>query len=233
MASTRTLPALFLSCRDGRPAVSRPAPLISRLVEPGTAVEAVVFITMDHAEPGARLSGGPAGSERLQSLARLLAGQGLVVQIERLPGPALADVAAELCEPTLDECIELCLSRDLGARRCRQIGQALSTWREDNVLLVCLDRVRDEARADGLRPLHDPYWRGLMSHWVEQQQWRQAMSGSAELAFDPSQDEDDGTDTLCLLQAAFGLGGQHMPERLFGFDLDDTCLALSGYGWMN
>lgn len=232
MASARTLPALFLSCRDGRPAVSRPAPLISRLVEPGTVVEAVVFITIEHTGSGARLSASPACSERLQSLASLLAGQGLAVQVECLPHPALADVAAELCEPAPGECIELCLSRDLGAWRCRQIGQALSTWRDDCVLPVCLDRVREDARAEVQRPLHDSYWRGLMSHWVEQQQWQQAMSGNVELAYESGFD-DDGTDTLCLLQAAFGLGGQHMPERLFGFDLDDHQRALAGYGWMN
>src|SRR5690606_39998784 len=115
MASALTLPTLFLPCRGGRPAVSRPAPLISRLVEPGTAVEAVVFITIEHTGSGARLSAGPACSERLQSLASLLAGQGLAVQVECLPHPALADDAAELCEPAPGEFFVLRLRLDDGA----------------------------------------------------------------------------------------------------------------------
>lgn len=227
----RPLPALFLSCRDGRPATSRAAPLIGRLVEPGLSMQAVLFITQAQVAGDASLYACAGSRQRVEQLVAQLAGEGIHCQVDYQDQPPLGEVAAELFA-SVPECLELRLGPQLGAARCRQVGQALRSWREEGMLLVCLDQVPASSEPDRNRP-HDPYWRNLMHHWVDQHQWHQAMPSSVRDLLQNSAQDSSGNSTLCLLQTAFGLGGLRLPERLLGFDLDDQQRALTGYGWMN
>lgn len=227
----RPLPALFLSCRDGRPASARSAPLIGRLVEPGLPLQAVLFITQAQGPGDANLYACPGSRQRVDQLVAQLAGEAMDCLVHYQNQVPLAEVAAELFA-SAPECLELRLSPQIGAARCRQVGEALRSWREAGVLLVCLDKVPVSDATDRRRP-HDPYWRNLMHHWVDQQQWHQAMPNSVRDLLQSSSKDAPGDSTLCLLQTAFGLGGLRLPERLLGFDLDDQQRALTGYGWMN
>lgn len=230
-AAPTRLPALYLSCRDGLTETSSRLVLIDRLIEPDSHIDGVVFITACAGLDQPQLCCGSVGELGVQ-LSALLSELGY-----SLPAKAGAEKIETLTSMLFDsspvECMEIRLGTDMSVRQCRELGQALQSWRARRVLMICLDEIPVDAEPGSYRSPHDPYWRNLMSRWVDEQQWFEALSDTTWQARPGTQQRTLGDSTLCLLHAAFGLGGSQMPERLFGFDLDDDQRTLSGYGWMN
>lgn len=231
----KRLPVLYLSCRDSLAQVPRPLSLIGRLVDPNSRIDAVVFITTsaDSHQPQLLC---PASAGRLKDqLSLLLTKLGYPVACDGRTTASVAAWASMLFEQAPVDYIELRLSVAMSMAQCRELGQALQSWRERKVLLVCLDQVPLSVEPQSYRGPHDPYWRNLMNQWVDEQRWYEALTDNALQTHPGAEHRQRSLDdaSLCLLHAAFGLGGLRLPERLFGFDLDDSQRALSGYGWMN
>ena len=186
---------------------------MARLLASGARPEAVLFITIAEQDDRLQLIGSGTDGERLSALAEGLSSRGVCASVQRSASSPLDQIAAELFGDFAGECIELRLG-------------ATFEEREKGTLLVCLDRVDGGQR---LKSLYDSSWLDLMSSWIEQHQWRQVVTG-----FNAGGGSDQpGIGTLCLLQAALGLAGMRLPERLVGFDLDDARRALVGFGWMS
>ena len=199
---------------------------MARLLASGARPEAVLFITIADQDDRLQLIGSGTDGERLSALAEGLSSRGVCASVQRSASSPLDQIAAELLGDFAGECIELRLGATFEEPGYSGIGQALSDWREKGTLLVCLDRVDGGQR---LKSLYDSSWLDLMSSWIEQHQWRQVVTG-----FNAGGGSDQpGIGTLCLLQAALGLAGMRLPERLVGFDLDDARRALVGFGWMS
>ena len=198
---------------------------MARLRASGARPEAVLFITIADQDDRLQLIGSGTDGERLSALAEGLSSRGVRASVQRSASSPLDQIAAELFGDFAGECIELRLGATFEEPGYSGIGQALSDWREKGTLLVCLDRV------DGgqhLKSLYDSSWLDLMTSWIEQYHWRQAVKG-LDVAASVVQSR---ASTVCLLQAALGLAGMRLPERLLGYDLDDAGRALLGFGWM-
>lgn len=198
---------------------------MARLLASGARPEAVLFITIADQDDRLQLIGSGTDGERLSALAEGLSSRGVRASVQRSASSPLDQIAAELFGDFAGECIELRLGATFEEPGYSGIGQALSDWREKGTLLVCLDRV------DGgqhLKSLYDSSWLDLMTSWIEQYHWRQAVKG-LDVAASVVQSR---ASTVCLLQAALGLAGMRLPERLLGYDLDDAGRALLGFGWM-
>lgn len=198
---------------------------MARLLASGATPEAVLFITIADQDDGLQLIGSGTDGERLSALAEGLSSRGVRASVQRSASSPLDQIAAELFGDFAGECTELRLAANFEEPGYSGIGQALSDWREKGTLLVCLDRVDGGQR---LKSLYDSSWLDLMSSWIEQYHWRQAVKG-LDVAASVVQSR---ASTVCLLQAALGLAGMRLPERLLGYDLDDAGRALLGFGWM-
>ncbi|WP_373186959.1 hypothetical protein [Halopseudomonas sp.] len=231
----KRLPVLYLSCRDSLADAPRSLSLIGRLVDSKNRIDAVVFITAS-ADSGQPHLLGPASAGPLKGqLSARLSKLGYPLVRHGNTSTSVVALASMLFEQPPVDYIELRLSVAMNMEQCRELGQALQGWRESKVLLVCLDHVPLGVEPHGYRSPHDPYWRNLMNQWVDEQRWYEALSDSALQAHPSPEHRQRSLDdaSLCLLHTAFGLGGLRLPERLFGFDLDDNQRALSGYGWMS
>lgn len=232
----RRLPALFLSSRCGLTEAARPLPLIDRLVDVGSPIQAVVFITSQDELRQPQVRSTQHGGAFCAELADVLTELGYPFSPSAACTPRVSVLASMLFESLPAECIELHLGLDMSLGQCRELGQALQNWRDRRVLLVCLDQIPLDIEPGSYCSPYDPYWRGLMQGWVEEQQWLNALPSSLSERSKrtaPGGQRQPAETSVCLLQAAFGLGGLRLPERLFGFDLDDSQRALSGFGWMH
>ncbi|HDZ57639.1 MAG TPA: hypothetical protein ENI17_06185 [Pseudomonas xinjiangensis] len=235
-ATPKRLPALYLSCRGVPGESPRPLPLMARLIEASEDIRALVFITTNGESHATQLRCTRSDETLVVELQLLLEELGHAAAFHQSHDGLLTRLAAQLFVESPPCIVEVCLGSGMTAGQYRRLGESLCRWRERQVMLICVDQVPDDVDPQLYRSPYDPYWRGLLSQWVEERNWIEALSGSA-LCTTPSLSSSEQTlvsdNTLCLLHAAFGLGGLRAPERLFGFDLDDNQRALSGYGWMS
>lgn len=234
-SAPRRLPALYLSCRETAGELRRPVPLMTRLLATAESVDALVFITSQEARNVIQLRCARPDVSLVAELLSVLEGFGYTPALHSGHEGMLTNLAAQLFAESPPCIVELRLGAGMSAGEYRQLGERLYRWRERQIMLICVDQVPSEVDPQQHRGPHDPYWRGLLSQWVEERAWVDALSDSAVgVAPSLSSGERDliNDTTLCLLHAAFGLGGLRAPERLFGFDLDDQQHALSGYGWI-
>ena len=102
--------------------------------------------------------------------------------------------------------------------------------REQDVLLICLDDKACHREADGIS-LHDRHLRELLNAWAQDQQWGAVMSFKGDAAGSAQNNRLDDP-TVCLLNAAFTLGGSQFPQRMFSSGMNNAAQMLSGFGWM-
>lgn len=235
-ATSRRLPALYLACREIAGTDTRPLPLMARLLETAEKVDAVVFITTHGAGRVPQLRSSRPADEFVVELRLFLEGLGHTPTVHQSFDKHLARLTIQLFARPAPDMVEVRLGSGMTAGQYRRLGESLCLWRDRHVMLICVDQLLGKLDPQQYRSPHDSYWRGLLNQWVEERNWEEALSGSA-LGSTPSFVKTEkalvSDNTLCLLHAAFGIGGSRAPQRLFGFYLDDNERALSGYCWMD
>ncbi len=226
------VPAFYLSCAEQLPENIPGRPLLDRLLDGGVAPQCVVFITLQPSLVSPVLVC-MAVSELGARIQRILSLQGLDTGL----GDQLSQRVQVLQHYLLDRrpatSIELQLCTGLPADTYRQLGHSLQDLRNEGVLLICLDRTPADWRDADYRSPHDGYWRELMDRWVDEEQWQQAIKLSDKSGSQVTTVQSSVSNaSLCLMHAAFALGGLCKPQRLFGYGLDDQDRALAGLGWM-
>lgn len=226
------LPAFYLSCAEQLPESSPGRPLLGRLLDSGAPPQGVVFITLksDLVSPVLACTAANKLGARIR---RILILQGLEAGMVDQLSPRVQVLQHCLLDQPPATSIELQLCTGLSAEIYRQLGHSLQDLRSEGVLLICLDRTPADWRGADYRSPHDGYWRELMDRWVDEQQWQRAIkladkNGSQVATVQSSVSNA----SLCLMHAAFALGGLCQPQRLFGYGLDDQDRALAGLGWM-
>jgi len=220
------LPVLFVSCNarsleSQREAASGPARMIW-----GQSVRSVLLLSTDaslQAPVVTHLKGDHECSERVFSL---LSSQGFAPGIqdemtegrEKLLRALLSEEPADLCE--------LRLNTGMSEDEYRLVGQCLETIREQGVLVICLDDKRESQVS-----LHDRHLREMLNGWVQDQQWGAAISFKGGLSRNKRSPKLEDP-TVCLLNAAFTLGGCKFPQRMFSSGMNNAGQMLSGFGWM-
>lgn len=226
------LPAFYLSCAEQLPPGNPGRPLLERLLDSGVPPQGVVFITLqpDLVSPVLACTAASELSARIQ---RTLSLQGLESDLADQLSPRIQVLQHYLLDQPPATVIELQLCTGLSADTYRRLGHGLQDLRSEGVLLICLDRTPADWRDADYRSPHDGYWRELMDRWVDEQQWQQAIrladKGGGQVVATQSSISNA---SLCLMHAAFALGGLCQPQRLFGYGLDDQDRALAGLGWM-
>lgn len=128
------------------------------------------------------------------------------------------------------ELTELILNTGMSELEYRRVGQCLEVLREQGVLVICLDDMAGHQGGSRIS-LHDRHLREMIHGWVQDQQWGSVMSFKGDVPRTaPSVPLDDPT--VCLLNAAFSLGGSQFPQRMFGSSMNNAAQRLSGFGWM-
>ena len=92
--------------------------------------------------------------------------------------------------------------------------------------MICLDDKRESRVA-----LHDRHLREMISGWVQDQQWGAAISFKGGQSGNRHHRKLEDP-TVCLLNAAFTLGGCKFPQRMFSSGMNNAGQMLSGFGWM-
>ncbi|MBL3556396.1 MULTISPECIES: hypothetical protein [Marinobacter] len=229
------LPVLYLSCETQALTGPRGQSSLRRLIQEDLRVDSVAFITSDsgagHPEIFRQCGKGML-ARRLQSL---MQHRGFEVSISGPQGPELKMLAESMTQLLPEEVIELRLNTGMTSERYRDIGLCLETLRDQGVLLICLDRMESDDSAASHHQPHDVYIRKLIQQWEDEQRWVKAMSGVsiAKGAANSGRSVPVADPTLCVLNTAFSLGGMKVPQRLFGFSLDEDSESLAGYGWMH
>jgi len=224
------LPVLFVSCHAKNlmaqgPASSGPARMIW-----GKRYESVVVIrtASERDSPEIHQVRGEDGcAEKIHSL---LVTQGFAPDVcsgdfencEALLGTLLAEVPEEV--------VELILNTGMSELEYRRVGLSLEALREHNVLIICLDDKAGHGQ-DSRVSLYDHHLRELLNSWVQDQQWGAVMSFKGDTPRSTQSDRVDDP-TVCLLNAAFTLGGSQFPHRMFSSGMNNTAQMLSGFGWM-
>lgn len=230
--SQRPLPALYLSCADQLPSNNNGTPLLDRLLDTHLPPRGIAFITLQPDLASPQLAS-PERSQLVSEIQKLLSQQGLDTTPADQLSPRIQQLQQQLFGQPPATSVELQLNTGLSAQSYRQLGQNLQQLRNRGILLICLDRTPGSLNRDTYHPPHDAYWRELIQQWVAEQQWQQAIrqadtdKGMANHANTLISDA-----SLCLMHAAFALGGLCQPQRFFGYGLDDQAHALAGFGWM-
>jgi glycine cleavage system regulatory protein len=228
----RPLPALYLSCAEQLPSNNAGTSLLDRLLDTRLPPQGIVFITLQPDLASPQLAS-PQTSDLVNEIQQLLDQQGLHMALSPQLNPRIQRLQHELFKQPPGTCIELQLNTGLSARAYRQLGQSLQQLRNQGILLICLDRTPDQHNRDEYHPPHDAYWRDLIQQWVAEQQWQHAIKlADAHSEQTGSADALISDASLCLMHAAFALGGLCQPQRFFGYGLDDQTRALAGFGWM-
>ncbi len=233
---SRRLPALYLSCRKIVGESLQPLPLMGRLLEATEKLDALIFITSSGSARSPEVRCNRPENSLVDELQSLLEHLGHLPTVHQTHDKPLSQLAAKLFAEPMPEIIEIRLGPGMAAGQYRRLGASLCHWRERQVMPICVDQLLDELGSQLYTSAYDPYWRRLLNKWVEERNWVEALSCSTldEMpSITSSEQAMVGDNALCLMHTAFGLGGLRVPERLFGFDLDDSQQALSGYCWMN
>nr|WP_297402924.1 hypothetical protein [uncultured Marinobacter sp.] len=219
------LPVLFVSCnveslQTKQQASSGPARMIW-----GKWYKSVVLISTDsdlRAPLVMHLSG---SADRAEAIHSQLNQQGFTPGILTEVANTRRDLLKVLLSEEPGDLSELRLNTGMSEYDYRRVGQCLEVLREQGVLIVCLD---DKASTK-VSP-HDRHLREMISGWVQDQQWGAVMTfkGITEQNAAPKLDDP----TVCLLNAAFSLGGSRFPQRMFSSGMNNEAQTLSGFGWM-
>lgn len=225
------LPVLFVSCNaDNLKAQEQASSGPARMIW-GKRYDSVVVISTS-TELGApeilHPSGAGASAAKIQSL---LQDQGLtpeVCVVDNSPHQSLLTVFLSE-EPR--EFAELRLNTGMSEREYRRVGQCLEVLREQGVLVICLDD-KTSREGDHNVSLHDHHLREMINGWVQDQQWGSVMSFKGNTAPQATSTMCLDDPTVCLLNAAFTLGGSQFPQRMFSSRMNNAAQMLSGFGWM-
>ncbi|WP_375172101.1 hypothetical protein [Marinobacter sp.] len=138
---------------------------------------------------------------------------------ERLLRALIGELPAEL--------VDVRLVRGMEESLYRRVGVALESLRREGGLVVCLDD-RSEPTSGVMDSLNDEELREAVNGWVRDCQWESVMSFRSK--------SDGGTVRLtdpriCLLKAAFFLGGSTFPQRMFNSGLNSVEHSMFGFGW--
>ena len=220
------LPVLFVSCNsqslDSRQkAGSGPARMVW-----GKSVRSVLLISIDtslQAPLVIHLNGDLARSKRIFGL---LSNGGFSAEIQIRNSAGRESLLRLLLSEKPESFSELCLNIGMSDAEYRVIGQCLETMRKQGTLIICLD----DRLGNKVSP-HDRHLREIINGWVQGQQWCAAMSfkGGGGTTQNKRVDEP----TICLLKAAFFLGGSQSPQRMFSTGMNKVEQTLWGFSWMN
>ncbi|MGP9831789.1 hypothetical protein [Marinobacter sp. NSM] len=224
------LPVLFVSCdadniQSREQAGSGPARMIW-----GKQYKSVVVISTsaDQTAPEIlRLKGNGETAGRVRAL---LSSQGLAPEVSTREVSSRHDLFRILLAEEPGELTELVLNTGMSELEYRRVGLCLEVLREQDVLVICLDDKACHRETDGIS-LHDRHLRELLSAWAQDQQWGAVMSFKGDAA-GPAQSRRLDDPTVCLLNAAFTLGGSQFPQRMFSSGMNNAAQMLSGFGWM-
>lgn len=224
------LPVLFVSCdavniQSREQACQGPARMIW-----GKRYKSVVVISSraDHKAPEIlQLKGDGSTAVGIKAL---LSGQGFEPEVGSRDVSSRHHLFRVLLAEEPGELTELILNTGMSELEYRRIGRCLEVLREQDVLVICLDDKACHREAGGIS-LHDRHLRELLSAWVQDQQWGAAMSFKGDAA-GPAQTNRLDDPTVCLLNAAFTLGGSQFPQRMFSSGMNNAAQMLSGFGWM-
>lgn len=220
------LPVLFVSCnvnslQSERRAGSGPARMIW-----GRRYESVVLISTDKDLEAPLVVHLKGGAERAESIHSLLGSQGFTPGFQPERASSRDGLLHVLLSEEPGDLSELRLNTGMSEQEYRRIGQCLEVLREQGVLIICLDD-----KADSQVLLNDRHLREMINSWVQDQQWGAVMTFKGDSPkTTPTLRLDDPT--VCLLNAAFSLGGSQFPQRMFSSGMNNSARMLSGFGWM-
>lgn len=224
------LPVLFVSCHAGSLKLHEDSSSGAARMIWGKPFNSVVLVsTRTGGDPAqiVRIKGDGATTEAIKAMLSAQNQPPDVVLCKDSDRPALVQA---LLGRELDEITELQLNTGLGEQDYRRIGQSLEALRDQGVLMLCLNN-RDELEGEARTAAHDRQLREILNRWVQDQQWGAAVSLKGEKPRSvPTLRLDDPT--LCLLNAAFSLGGSQFPQRMFSSGMNCAHQMLSGFGWM-
>ncbi len=220
------LPVLFVSCNarsleSRQQAGSGPARMIW-----GERVRSVLLISTDKSLQAPLVTHLKGKTDRSECIFSLLSSIGFTPGIQTENSEARENLLRALLSEDPEDLFELRLNTGMSEAEYRRVGQCLETMREQGVLIICLD---DKAGSE--IALNDRHLREIISGWVQDQQWGAAMSFRGGLS-DNQRNPKLEDPTVCLLNAAFTLGGCQFPQRMFSRGMNNAGQALSGFGWM-
>ncbi|MAB34448.1 MULTISPECIES: hypothetical protein [Pseudomonadota] len=224
------LPVLFVSCdadniQSQEQAGSGPARMIW-----GKQYKSVVVISSSagqNAPEILQLKGNGSTGGRIKAL---LSDQGFEPEVHSRDVSSRHQLFRVLLAEEPGELTELILNTSMSELEYRRVGRCLEVLREQDVLVICLDDKPCHREADGVS-LHDRHLRELLSAWAQDQQWVAVMSFKGDAAGSTQTNRLDDP-TVCLLNAAFTLGGSQFPQRMFSSGMNNAAQMLSGFGWM-
>lgn len=221
------LPVIFVSCNADRlqsPESGQTGP--ARLIW-GKHYRSVVLLSTNRTGDGCALrdlKSSNAGVERIHSM---LEAEGFTISVDEPSEGDRSGLLESFLFEQPDDIVELSLSTGMPEDAYRQVGVSLEGLREQGVLIICVDDKPDDCAVS----LHNQHLRNLIDGWIHDQQWSSAASfKGSNTAPEPEKRLTDPT--VCLLKAAFSLGGSQSPQRMFSSGMNSSAQALSGFGWM-
>ena len=220
------LPVLFVSCdarslEAQRQAGSGPARMIW-----GQSVRSVLLLSTDTSLQAPLVTHLKGDHERSERVFSLLSARGFAPAIQNETSEGRENFLRALLSEEPADLSELRLNTGMSEGEYRLVGQCLETIREQGVLVICLDDKRESRVA-----LHDRHLREMISGWVQDQQWGAAISFKGGQSGNRHHRKLEDP-TVCLLNAAFTLGGCKFPQRMFSSGMNNAGQMLSGFGWM-
>jgi len=224
------LPVLFVSCnaeniQTQSGGCSGPARMIW-----GKRFKSVVVMSTRSDQAGPELHILKGKGTTAGKIQALLSGQGFTPEIGSTSSSDRARLLEALLAEEPHEVTELILNTGMSEHEYRQVGLCLEVLREQDVLVICLDDKANHKDKVGVS-LHDRRLREMLSGWEQDQKWGAVMSfkGASERSQQIARLDDP---TVCLLNAAFTLGGSQFPQRMFSSGMNNAEQTLSGFGWM-
>ncbi|MEP3560836.1 MAG: hypothetical protein ABJM19_09185 [Marinobacter sp.] len=224
------LPVLFVTCNSesldlNDHVVSGPARMVW-----GRSYQSVVLISTNQCIVVPRVVPMKGSGVNAETMCDLLKGQGFVPEVKARTGQSRDKLLAVLLAKKPESISELELNTGMSELEYRKVGKCLEVLRDQGVLLICLDDKTGHT-GDERASLDNRHLREMLNTWVDDQRWGEAMSFKGEPKHAaPAIRLDDPT--ICLLNAAFTLGGSQFPQRMFSTGMNKVNQTLSGFGWM-
>lgn len=229
-AVSSKLPVLFVSCdADALELQGGANSALSRMVL-GKHYRGMVVISIGReisAPVIYHLKGDGSVRDNIQSL---LSSQGVVPETVTPKADARDSLLGQMLSDSPGELVELVLNLGMTELEYRRFGMSLEGLREQDYLVICLDD-KANRQEGGHVLLHNRHLREMLNGWVENQKWSEVMSFKGQFAATAPADRLDDP-TICLLNAAFTLGGSCYPQRMFSSGMSNGDSRLSGFGWM-
>ena len=160
----------------------------------------------------------------------MLAAQGLTAEVHSRSVSSRHQLFRILLAEEPEELTELVLNTGMTELEYRRVGLCLEVLREQDVLVIRLDDTACQSEAGGIS-LHYRHLRELLSAWAQDQQWGAVISFKGD-SVAPAQTHPLDDPTVCLLNAAFTLGGSQFPQRMFSSGMNNAAQTLCRFGWM-